>query len=289
MGTVVAGQDFVLPELDPRREPEDIIAEALAFAPRACFVGFSGGDDSLAVTHWMMTHVPGCKVLHINTGIGIEKTRVHVRETCSRFGWPLVEIRAKEDCGQDYRDIVLEHGFAGPPMHRRMYQRLKERCVEKLVRDHKRERLDKILIATGIRQDESIIRMGYGDRVVNTKGSQLWVSPLYWWPKERFMAYIAEHRLPRNPVSEILGMSGECLCGAYAHKGEKALVRIVCPETAAYLDRLEAEVRAAGHDWGWEDRPPTALEGPSLFDLLDMPLCRGCEKVGTPQEAQGNE
>jgi len=35
------------------------------------FVGFSGGNDSLAVTHWMMTNYPFCKVFHCNTGIGI--------------------------------------------------------------------------------------------------------------------------------------------------------------------------------------------------------------------------
>lgn len=277
-------QASLFPELSIQREPEDIIAEAMECRPHSIFVGFSGGDDSLATAHWMMTNVPGCEVFHANTGIGIEATREFVRETCRKYDWPLTEIRAKEDCGQDYRSYVLRFGFPGPAGHQMMYRRLKERCVEKLVRDRKQERLDKILIATGIRRDESLRRMGYGDRVVNTKGAQLWVNPLYWWPKERVMAYIKEHHLERNPVSESLGMSGECLCGAYAHPGEKALVRIVDPDTADYLDRLEEEVRAAGHNWGWEERPPSEPDRDTqTLDMFDMPFCVGCGKIDLPR------
>lgn len=262
------------------REPEQIIGDAMVYTPSAIFVGFSGGDDSLATAHWMMNNVPNCQVFHANTGIGIERTREFVRETCQKNGWPLTEIRAKEDCGQDYRQIVLEHGFPGPAMHFRMYIRLKERCVDKLVRDNKNRRRDCVLIAAGIRRDESQIRMGYGNLTVNKKGGKLWVNPLYWWPKEQFMSYIAAHGLMRNPVSQILGMSGECLCGAFAHPGEKSLVRIADPVTADYLDRLETDVRAAGHNWGWEESPPRQSERDTqTADMFEMPFCVGCGKT----------
>src|SRR5690606_4115847 len=145
---------------------------------------------------------------------------------------------------------------------KRMYARLKERPVRLVVKRGKvghRSR-DKVLIATGIYKDESLIRMGYGDRNINFVGSQMWVNAMYWWPKWRFMEYLAYHGIKRSPVAEMLGMSGECLCGANAHPGEKALIRIVCPETADRIDRLEIKVRAAGHDWGWEERPPKRSE-----------------------------
>ena len=271
---------------DNPREPEKILAEAIEkHNPSHVFVGFSGGNDSLAVAHWMMNNVPGCVAFHANTGIGVEASRRFVRETCREMGWPLVEIRAKEDCGQDYDEIVLAHGFPGPAMHGRMYQRLKERCVEKLVRDHKKHRLDRILIATGIYHEESIIRMGYGDRVINRKGAQVWVNPLYWWPKDRIRKYVDDAGIPRNPVSQTLGYSGECLCGAFAHPGEKALIRIVEPETAERLEDLERRVRAAGHDWGWEDRGPNVRK-PTRLDALDMPFCRGCNKTFFDEAAQ---
>jgi 3'-phosphoadenosine 5'-phosphosulfate sulfotransferase (PAPS reductase)/FAD synthetase len=262
------------------REPADIVADAMAYNPVAIYAALSGGDTSLAMTHWMMSNVPGCRVFHANTGIGIEATRAFVRETCDKYGWPLDEIRAKEDCGQDYRSLVLEQGFPGPAHHKKMYARLKERPVRLLVSRAKRghRRLDKVMIATGIYREESLIRMGYGDRNINFVGSQMWVNPMYWWPRERFIDYLAAHGIKRNPVAEKLGMSGECLCGAYAHPGEKALVRIVDPATAEYIDRLEVEVRAAGHDWGWEERPPSpAADTPDHPDLF-MPFCRNCEK-----------
>lgn len=267
------------------RTPEDIIAEALTHKPVAIYAAMSGGDTSLATTHWMMTNVPGCRVFHANTGIGIEATREFVRETCAKYGWPLDEIRAREDCGQDYRAMVLEHGFPGPGHHRKMYQRLKERAVREIVRRSKTAKMDRVMIATGIYHDESMNRMGYADRVIDRVNAQIWVNPLYWWTKQRFLDYLAEHDIPRNPVAEALGMSGECLCGAYAHKGEKALIRVVCPRTADYLDELERDVRAAGHDWGWEGMPPRggvrkAREAANVDrPRSDMPFCRGCEKT----------
>jgi 3'-phosphoadenosine 5'-phosphosulfate sulfotransferase (PAPS reductase)/FAD synthetase len=156
----------------------------------------------------MMENVPGCEVFHANTGIGIEATREFVRETCRRYGWPLHEIRAKEDCGIDYREMVLKYGFPAPAHHPKMYQQLKERAVRLLVKRHKQQPRDRVLIATGIHKEESLIRMGYGELNVNFVGSQMWVNHLYWWPKRRFGEYVKAHGLKRNPVSEMLGMSG---------------------------------------------------------------------------------
>lgn len=271
----------------PQPSPEEIIAKAMTFDPIAVYVGYSGGDDSLATLHWMMNNVPNCRPFSILTGIGIQRTIDHRREVCARYGWDLLEIRAKEDCGQDYDKYVLKWGFPGPPLHQRFYNRLKGRAIEKLVRDEKAKlqrrkgwQRAKVLIATGIRHDESQRRMGYAGREVNFVGAQMWVNPLYWRPKSWFMEYIREHDLPRNPVSMTLGMSGECLCGAYAEKGEKSLVRIVCPATAERLDQLETRVRAAGHDWGWEDRPPRESKPcKSAKDDAFQPLCRGCGKT----------
>lgn len=249
------------------------------YKPVALRVGFSGGRDSLAITHWMMTHYPETQVFHCNTGIGIERTREFVRQTCKEFGWPLIEIRAKEDCGQDYDAIVKSHGFPGPDGHRYVYSLLKERQIRKLVRDAKsaHKRRDCVLIAAGVRHDESVRRMGYGGQEVNKQGGQLWVSPIYWWSAAERDEYIRKHDLPINPVSQMLGMSGECLCGAYAHKGEKALVRLVCPETADRIDRLEQETLARGFRWGWEGAPPAGGHDPRQADMF-MPMCVGCEK-----------
>ena len=269
---------------DNKRTAKSIIQEAIyTYDPVAVYVGFSGGSDSLATTHWMMKNVPGCKAFHANTGIGIEATREFVRETCREYGWPLIEVRAKEDCGQDYDELVRERGFPGPDMHKKMYARLKERCIEKVVRDSKTHRMDKVLIATGIRHDESRIRAGYAGREINRRGAQVWANPLYWWTKGDMGKYIEHHGLPKNPVSDMLGMSGECLCGAFAHKGEKELIRIIAPGVVDRIERLEKECLKMGMTWGWEQHPPPGGYNPdqSVMDFeTEQPMCVGCGKKG---------
>lgn len=273
---------------DPRaRTPEEIVKEAIErYNPIAIYVGFSGGNDSRAVTHWMMNNVPGCEPFHANTGIGIERTRQYVRDTCKTYGWKLNEIRAQEDCGQDYDQICMQHGFPGPDSHQMMYSRLKERCVRVLVRRAKEghPRRAKVLIASGVRHDESIIRMGYAGREINTVGAQVWINPLYWWPKEQRDTYNEASGIPENPVTKELGMSGECGCGAFAQPGELARWRAVDPSFGDRIDKLQQKVLERGYTWSWEGRPPKGGHNPNQFGLFQRPLCVGCEKSAIVQE-----
>lgn len=259
-------------------EPIEIVNAALENFPCSeVFVGYSGGFDSLVTTHWMMNNIKGCRVFHANTGIGIEKTREFVRNTCLEAGWPLTEIRAKEDCGQDYDALVIERGFPGAGHHYKMFQRLKERCAWKLLAANKKKRGDNVMLATGIRMDESKRRSGYKYSVIDFSGNLMWVNPFYYKEKSWFSAYIKENGLIQNPVSLTLGMSGECLCGAYAHKGELDLIKIVCRETYERIKALELKVKEAGHSWGWEDQPPKKPKTCPNTNKF-MPFCVGCEK-----------
>lgn len=265
---------FELFEVD-RPTPEQIVERALARNPVAVFAMLSGGDGSLGTTHWCMQNIPGCEVLHINTGIGIERTREFVRETCAAQGWKLTEIRAKEDCGQDYDEIISEHGFPGPAGHQFMYARLKERCVEKVVRDRKTKRSDKVMLLTGICRDDSVRRSGYGGREVNFKGAQMWVNPMYWVGQSFIYHHLREAGLPRNPVAIELGMSGECVCGAFAEKGELAILKRVCPATGARIEELQHRI-SNRHPWGWEDRPPAERDTQTIE--MFQPMCTNCLK-----------
>ena len=271
--------------------PREIVDSAVAdYKPVAIYVGFSGGNDSRAVVHWMMNNVPGCQPVHFNTGIGIEATRQYVRDTCADYGWKLTEIRAKEDCGQDYDALVRRYGFPGPDGHRLMYQRLKERCVYELVKRVKvgLPRRAKVLLATGIRNDESLIRMGYAGREVNKVRAQIWANPLYWWPKEQRDSYNASSGMPRNPIADALGMSGECGCGAFAHPGELARWSAVDPSFGKRISLLQSECLALGHTWNWEGRPPKGGFNKNQMSLFH-PLCVGCEKSAVVKDEIGLE
>lgn len=267
--------------------PHQIVMRAIEiYKPVAIYAGFSGGNDSRALTKWMMDNIPGCKPFHINTGIGIEQTRQYVRDTCNLYGWDLQEIRALEDCGQSYEELCLAHGFPGPDGHQMMYSRLKERGVRKLVRDAKvgHPRSAKVLIASGIRHDESLIRMGYAGREINTVGGQVWVNPLYWWTKEQRDDYNAQSGIPENPVTKLLGMSGECGCGAFAQPGELKRWAAIDPSFGERIEQLQNRVLEQGYTWSWEGRPPNGGIKKGQQGLFQMPMCVGCEKSAVVRE-----
>jgi hypothetical protein len=65
------------------------------------------------------------------------------------------------------------------------------------------------------------------------------------------------HDVPMNQVTEMLHMSGECLCGSFAHTGELDEIEMWYPDVAKQIRDLEAEI--ADRDdipekrkkWGW--------------------------------------
>ena len=232
-----------------------VITEAVdKYNPSHIFAMFSGGHDSLTATRIASKHPNFSAAVHINTGIGIPETREFVRETCKREGWPLKEYRAR-DYGQNFEDLVTERGFPGPGHHYKMYHRLKERCIRALVRDHKVKWRDRIIFSTGCRSQESTRRMGHVERI-QQQGVSVWVAPIHDWSKTMCNEYIEHEELEPNQVVKLLHMSGECLCGAFAHKGELKEIELWYPKTAEYIKSIEEKVRAAGFPWGWEEQPP---------------------------------
>lgn len=243
------------------------------YNPVACFALFSGGHDSLVSTHIAMQHPAIQAVVHVNTGIGIEQTRQFVRDICARFGWLLLEYRA-EDHGQYYERIVLENGFPGPGQHHKMYARLKERALRALKRDYAPRQ--NMLLVTGIRRQESVKRMGIA-RPIQYQGSYIWTAPIVEWSADDCDAYMQQHGLPRNRVKDQLCISGECLCGAFARRGEMAELKAHYPEVHARIKALEARCQQAGvwHRWG-SGGPPKWYRQEQAGQQVFMPLCSSC-------------
>lgn len=244
--------------------------------PIAVYAMFSGGHDSLTATHIASKLKEFTAAVHINTGFGIEETRRFVRATCADLSWPLKEYRAT-DCGQDYRETARRYGFPGPAQHFRMYSRLKERPLRVCIRETKRTRRDRVLLVTGIRADESTRRMGY-DYPIRREGSCVWASPITDWTKSDCNDYIEANGLKRNEVVDLLHMSGECLCGAFAKAGEKREIETWFPDMGRQIRELESEVSEAGFSWGWGEKPPHTkhkADDPAQMKIPGM-LCRGC-------------
>lgn len=233
-------------------DDRDIVAEAILF---------SGGNDSTTLAHIFKDRVT--HAIHANTTIGIEQTRQFVRDTCEAWGIPLIEKVAPTS----YRELVIERGFPGPAMHFKMYQRLKERCLDAARADLgvANSRTKAAVFIAGRRRQESRRRADVP--LSERDGSVIWVSPLAFWTKLDLNTYrLMNPGIPRNPASDTLHMSGECLCGAFAHRGELDEIGHWYPEVRAEIEALEADVRAAGHaepfcTWGHGQGKPSEEVG----------------------------
>lgn len=262
------------------RDARRIFDAALsAYRPDHVFILTSGGNDSAVPLHLLHEDPRVTGAVHIDTGIKVDAVEPHVRATCEALGLPLLIYRATENTKADgtpdpqrYEDFVEQHGFPGPAQHSRMYQRLKERQIERLCREHE----GTVALVTGVRKSESRRRMGTVEET-QKRGRTIWVAPITNWTEAHMLEYRATFSVPESPVSRVLGMSGECLCGAFAKPGELAVLKRHFPEAAERIERLQE-----GKPWGWEEGPPQAWfryqRGQDFLDESFMPLCVGCDK-----------
>jgi 3'-phosphoadenosine 5'-phosphosulfate sulfotransferase (PAPS reductase)/FAD synthetase len=235
---------------------------------------FSGGHDSLTSTSIAAQHPRFTAAVHINTGIGIEETRQFVRDTCKREGWPLIEMFPD---GKTYEDLIMEKGFpGGPKSHNSMYYYLKQRQVNRLVREHKRGYWGRVVLVTGIRVEESARRTKAAIAVpALRKGAQVWVNPILDWSGVDCSRHIDAEGLQRNEVVDLLHRSGECLCGALANKKEIKEIELWFPKAAARIHELEDVARERGLPCVWADRSPRTKK--KTIDQAALAMCVQCE------------
>jgi 3'-phosphoadenosine 5'-phosphosulfate sulfotransferase (PAPS reductase)/FAD synthetase len=254
----------------------------------ATVVLFSGGNDSTTLAHLFRDEVE--YAAHANTTIGIEATREFVRQCCREWELPLIEKRPPHT----YRQLVLGEvrtrdgsktpwagGFPGPAAHWLMYQRLKERCLEQVRNDLvTNPRKERVVFIAGRRRQESQRRSHVP--LSERKGSTVWVSPLIHWTKLDLNTYrLMCGDVPRNPASDLIHMSGECLCGSFAAPGERAEIDHWFPDALAEVRELEAliadrtDIPDHRKTWGWGADPALkAIDGkPSTAG----PLCSSCD------------
>lgn len=238
---------------------------------------FSGGNDSVCCSH-LASKVNGFTAcVLIDTGIAIKQAHIHVKETCKKMGWPLKIYKSK----YNYDDLVMRYGFPGPSQHKVMYIQLKERAIRALIKDTKQKTSDKILLITGVRKQESQRRMETVTAPIVKDGAKIWVAPMWEWSNDERDQYIANNNLPRNPIKPLIHVSGDCLCGAYADKGELELLHIFFPEEYSRIKKLQDKV-IQKFPWGYDEQPPNwwtnYKNGQEFLGDEFMPLCWSCDR-----------
>lgn len=256
-----------------------ILQQAISrYGPRSVYSMLSGGNDSRTVTTVATNHLRGVWTYRgaalIDTGIGLREAHESTTKFAMALDVELTVVRTP----QDYATLVRKYGFPGPAQHTMMYRNLKERAVRVLTRMGKVARRDKVMLVSGVRQNESVRRMLLTDPVT-VDGARVWVNPLFYWTTPERDAYMEAHGIERNPISgKICGTSGDCCCGCNAEEGELGDLDFWFGEDPSVLliHSLRDECKALGvpSEWGHKPNGNPARkrrEGRPMF------LCVGCE------------
>lgn len=174
---------------------------------------FSGGDDSLASTHFIMKNDLADVVLHLATNTGLAENAEYVVETCREFDWPL----RVEPSPMSLAEMAMKYGFPGSAYHNVAYSYLKERQLFAIAKEYD----GKPRFKTGVLKDESDRRAKtIADEEVQEHRSWYWHAPIREWLESFVDDYREAFDLPKNPVAAKIHRSGDCYCGAYAHRDE---------------------------------------------------------------------
>jgi 3'-phosphoadenosine 5'-phosphosulfate sulfotransferase (PAPS reductase)/FAD synthetase len=202
------------------------------------WVGFSGGKDSLAVTHYAMSHGLAEGVVYCDTGSGLSQNLDYVRKICSRHGWPLLVVPPRY-C---YEFPAMRYGFPGPDYHSFWFDYCKGDGWKTLW-----NQIDGDLkLVTGVRREESATRMKtVTSEVQHEEGNfRGWfISPMWESDDDDLEGYLETHDLETNPCYAHIGRSGDCYCLAYAGRDELLELAARYPGHYHWLANAERRVQ----------------------------------------------
>ena len=241
---------------------EDIVDELETVHHRkSYYVLASGGKDSTYVVDKMANLEKLKSVVHIKTNVGLKITTDHLKDYCQDMGWPLRIIEPSSPL--IYTSFVLQYGFPGPPIHKMIMGVLKHKTMRDFALSV--DRRDHVLIS-GVRKSESKRRMGIYKHPIQSDGALWFGCPAFYSKAKDIYKYVITENLKLSPAYALgFGVSGECLCGSYAARGDKMLIRKVDPRLADYFAWLEEGVQKFGTPHA--KRYPRWGEGPAMSDL----------------------
>jgi len=238
----------------------------------------SGGMDSAVAAHVAIEDGPADLLVYLDTGTGLDANREYIETYADELGVQLWTLRTHEN----YEEKVQENGFPGPAQHLTQYTALKERQIGRLATmSSGRGNSSDLHLWTGVRSDESERRMENVEP--ESEGPRwVWHAPIHDWTKDDCREYLDEHDLPRNPLWDTLGRSGDCFCGCFGSPEEKLDLRAAgCESQAEWIEELEESVdldaKQERETWAWgafddDERARERAEN----DDAQMLLCSTC-------------
>lgn len=233
------GLKFIRPTAET---PEAIIHDLETIYNRTKFYALtSGGKDSMTVCHWLAEQGKLEAAVHIQTNIGVRETTDWLVSYCDDMNWKLYTIQPKPKF--TYASFVLEYGFPGPMAHKMIMGLLKYKTMRDFALTIDRHNH---CLLSGVRKFESQRRLGNYPEPIQNDGNMWFGCPFFYYTTEEIYRYVHIHGIKITPVHRTLGMSGECMCGSYATKGEKRLIKDLDVSLAGYIEWLEEGVQRFG-------------------------------------------
>ena len=199
---------------------------------------FSGGRDS-ALACYIASRVAKrlgkkFRLVHIDTRISIPDTKEYIQQYANWLGVELVTIRTT----YDYFEYVRKWGYPSILKNRWCWRYLKQEPLYQFRISELKEGVNSVWIA-GIRKTESLLRLQTYGNLKNTlvHGTVKNLHTVNWFPifyltGSQVEQLIREFRIPKNPVWEKVGISGDCLCFAAASRKVLEAVFTNYPEIA---------------------------------------------------------
>lgn len=285
------------------KQAAEIINKAIAdWNPSHIIVLYSGGYDSLVTAHIAHRVLDRpVYVYSIDTQVSSDGWREYVCSVADSFNW-IHDIYDNKAGFNEFVELVREYGCPYTlEGHELVYNRLKDRAIDQMLRDHKsprpdkpkrwqNARFDKVLFLSGFRKYESKEREELTDPI-QRKGSKekpmnaIFANPLFYWRDEDVIRYRLENDLPTNPFYETTGGSGDCNCG-WGNFIKLWQLEDHSPKLAAGNIALVNQVSLEYHGYGWNGKPEDAR--PQLFTeykdkgRISPFLCAGCSRGKTP-------
>lgn len=259
------------------------------YDPRIVVALVSGGKDSLTA-YYVASHYLHLKidaVVHVKTETGIPETSEFVRSWAESLKGSLYMERS---AGTAFEDYVLRKGFFGRGMraHAYAYHVLKADPLRKAMSVFRQRRRNfPIMMISGIRLDESNNRKyNFAQKTIKpdpAAKNNLFVNIIEHFSARDCLDLLSEVGAPRNPVSDLLHASRECMCGTMQSEEDRREASYWFPHWGSWIDRLEAKVNETFPEkWGEattkKKRLPVKCAG-------DLGMCSTCQlALFTPEE-----
>ena len=259
-----------------KSEFDKVIQQAKDDGGKKFYALFSGGKDSVTVAHKLQSAGLLEACVFVDTSICLQETKDFVRDYCKKQGWKLIILDRMGKC-KTYEEFVMQYGFPSNAWHNIAMRELKWKPLRYWVMQNKDEG---IVLCSGVRSKESKRRM------VNTKPyardqsckHMRWCAPIHDWSDKEVWAYIHDQGLKRSPVYSTLGMSGDCLCGAFSSHAEAELISMFHPEMAERIKDLESRCKNKRNTWGNQSSMKGAISQERLsFECADC--VNSCESL----------